>query len=132
MGSMRKRPKVTVVESGANRTLKLGKDYTVRYANNLHASDTATNKEKAKIIITGIGAYRGISLTTEFVILPLDIKKASIRGTSEKLNITHAKRLLVENYDYRVAGVPAPAGKKVEITLEGMGDFEGTVKKRFQ
>ena len=124
------KPKVTVTDSSTNKTLKLGKDYTVRYANNLHASDTETNRGKAKIIIRGIGAYSGISLTREFKILPIDIKKASVKGTSEQLNITHAKRLLVKNYDYKIAGDPKPTGKKVEITLEGVGDFKGTVTKK--
>ena len=124
------KPKVTVTDSSTNKTLKLGKDYTVRYANNLHASDTETNRGKAKIIIRGIGAYSGISLTREFKILPIDIKKASVKGTSEQLNITHAKRLLVKNYDYKIAGDPKPTGKKVEITLVGVGDFKGTVTKK--
>ena len=124
------KPKVTVTDSSTNKTLKLGKDYTVRYVNNLHASDTETNRGKAKIIIKGIGAYSGISLTKEFKILPIDIKKASVKGTSEQLNIKHAKRLLVKNYDYKIAGDPKPTGKKVEITLEGVGDFKGTVTKK--
>ena len=124
------KPKVTVTDSSTNKTLKLGKDYTVRYVNNLHASDTETNKGKAKIIIKGIGAYSGVSLTKEFKILPIDIKKASVKGTSEQLNIKHAKRLLVKNYDYKIVGDPKPAGKKVEITLEGVGDFKGTVTKK--
>ena len=124
------KPKVTVTDSSTNKTLKLGKDYTVRYVNNLHASDTETNKGKAKIIIKGIGAYSGVSLTKEFKILPIDIKKASVKGTSEQLNRKHAKRLLVKNYDYKIVGDPKPAGKKVEITLEGVGDFKGTVTKK--
>ena len=57
-----KKPGVTVKAGG--KTLKRGRDYTVKYARNKAAS-TAT--EKATVTVTGIGDYKG-SITKKFTI----------------------------------------------------------------
>jgi hypothetical protein len=120
------KPKVSVM--AGSKTLKAGRDYTVSYSKNLHASKVRNQKE-AVVTITGKGNYRGGKSSFNFEIKPQNIKKVSVKGTSKVLNLTYAKHALLKDHDYTI-GETVNAGKKVNITIIGHGDFQGSVVKK--
>ena len=67
------KPAVTI-KTVRGKKLALNKDYTVAYANNLHAGT-------ASVTIKGIGNNCNGSTTIKFTIEPQEIKKASVKAT---------------------------------------------------
>ena len=99
--------KVTETLGEQIKTLEENVDYTVKYVNNKTAAGAGDAKAPA-VTITGIGAYKGLSLTQKYTILPKDLGQAG-----EDLNI-----VLPTSYKYTAKGiVPAPTvyldGKKL-------------------
>lgn len=121
------KPSVTV--KVGTKKLSKNKDYTVTYTNNLHAS---INGKKAKVTITGIGNYAGLSTTATFTIAPQQIKKAAFKGTKKALSVTYSKRKLREGTDYEPPVYGAVNKNKVAMTIKGKGDFTGEVKKKIK
>ena len=64
--------KVTAMNGKKRVTLKKDKDYTLKYANNLHAGE-----ETASVTITGIGKYTG-SVIKKYTITPKNVNKLKI------------------------------------------------------
>ncbi|MCM1090648.1 MAG: leucine-rich repeat protein [Butyrivibrio sp.] len=123
------KPKVTVVvqDGGKTKTLKAGKDYTITYSNNLHAT---TEAKQAVITIKGKGNYANTPKETfKFDIKPQKIKKASVKGTQGSLTLTYAKRTLKAGTDYTLSYGTENKGK-VEVKIEGKGDFTDSVTKK--
>ncbi len=71
----------------------------------------------------------GVKSSFNFEIKPQNIKKVSVKGTSKVLNLTYAKHALLKDHDYTI-GETVNAGKKVNITIIGHGDFQGSVVKK--
>ncbi len=119
------KPKLTVTTNG--KTLKLNKDYTVTYTNNLHVTD------RAKVTVRGKGNYAAIPTKTfYFIITPCPIKKASVKGTQGNLTITHAKHTLVEGVDYDVIYGETVGKNKTTVTIKAKegSSFTGEVIKQ--
>jgi len=139
---------VVTVKYGAN-TLKAGKDYTIKYANNVKAStkDVSGNAiPSAKVTITGKGNYSGTSVQY-FKIYPKTIKSRSIvitepvltaNGKAQKipaLKITFGKKkLTTKDYTTVLKDVSGNVLTKVKdagtYTLEvsGKGNYTGTTE----
>ena len=92
------KPAVTI-KTVRGKKLALNKDYTVAYANNLHAGT-------ASVTIKGIGNNCNGSTTIKFAIKPQEIKKASVKATKatkkepSKIVLTYNKKELKEFADY--------------------------------
>jgi len=117
-----------------------GKDYEIAYANNTNAGT-----KTAKVIVTGIGNYKG-SFELYFTITPADEKVLTL--TSIMLSKDHYTydgskhtpdaevwsddRLLTEGTDYRLrfSGNMTDIGTYT-VTAEGTGDYKGTVSETF-
>lgn len=120
------RPKVSV-KSGS-RTLKLNRDNTVTYSNNLHATD------RAKVTIRGKGNYAGMpSKVFLFRITPCHINKVSVKGKQGGLTLTYAKHKLVEGIDYDITD-GTPIRNKIPVMIQAREDsrFKGTVAKKWE
>lgn len=119
------KPKITVMVEG--KTLKQNKDYTLSYANNLHATDSA------KVIVRGKGNYAAVPTKVfRFTINPCHIKKASIKGGQGCLLITHAKHTLVEGVDYEVVYGAAVGKSKISVTIKAKegSSFTGEITRK--
>lgn len=121
-GTLQK-PKITV--KAGTKTLKLNKDYTVSYGNNLNATTTA------RVNIAGIGNYaKSPKQTVNFEIKPQKISKASLQGSlTTGVTLTYNKRLLTEGRDYNKPVYDTVKGTKVAVTITGKGNFTGEAKK---
>ncbi|MDE7184920.1 MAG: InlB B-repeat-containing protein [Lachnospiraceae bacterium] len=121
-GSLQK-PKLTVKAN--NKTLKLDKDYTVSYGNNLNATTTA------RVVVTGIGNYaKAPKQTVNFEIKQQKMSKASLQGSlTTGITLTYNKRLLTEGRDYNKPVYDTVKGSKVAVTITGKGNFTGELKK---
>lgn len=119
------KPKITVLSNG--RTLKLNKDYTVSYNNNLHATDSA------RIIVRGKGNYASMpSKVFKFKIIPCSINKVSVKGKQGSLVLTYAKHTLVEGVDYDIIYGDAVGKGKISVTIKAKDDssFAGKITKK--
>lgn len=137
------KPGVTVTVNGI--TLTKDKDYTVSYQNNVNVG------QKAKIIITGIGAYTG-KIETYFTIIAnlsnekVPVKKQVLNNAkvTVKKQVYTGKNLkpkatvelngtkLVEGTDYKVTySNNKKIGKSAKVTITGVGAYEGTITKKF-
>ena len=119
------KPKITVMANG--KTLKLNKDYTLTYTNNLHATD------HAKVTVRGKGNYKSIPAKTfYFTINPCQNKKATVKGAKGSLTITYAKHTLVEGVDYDLIYGEVVGKNKITVTIRAKegGSFTGEVTKR--
>ena len=116
---------VTIQKNGKAKKLAKNKDYTVAYENNFHAGE-------ATIIVTGKGNYEGLSATAKFVIHSQNIKKASLKGTQDKLVLMYNKRTLREGTDYEKPVYGTAIANKVEVTIKGKGDFTGVMTKKIK
>lgn len=141
-------PPINVVHSSMG-TLTKDKDYTVEYTNNVDVGG------QAKVSIKGKGNYAG-DFEKSFVITRRNLNDGvtvqaptSVQFTGQKLlpaiTVNYRNITLVENQDYRVTygdathnnidvtgnvvdGVTAGPGF---ISVEGIGNYEGTVEKTF-
>ena len=124
------KPAVTI-KTVRGKKLALNKDYTVAYANNLHAGT-------ASVTIKGIGNNCNGSTTIKFTIEPQEIKKASVKATKateeepSKIVLTYNKKELKEFADYAIINYSELANKQVSVTIKGFGDFEGEVTKNLK
>lgn len=129
-----KKPAVTVAKGGL--TLVEGTDYTVGYADN-------TAVGTAKAIVTGAGVYTG-TVTKTFQILPqttITDSWVTLSATTftydgkvkaPTVTVTSPDGVLAEGAQYTVAnlGGHVDAGSYT-VTVKGVGDYNGTVKKSF-
>ncbi len=128
-----------------NTLLKSGKDYTVKYKNNVNAG-------KATVIVTGKGKYAG-TVTKDFTITPMQAKNASKITVSNiadqkytgevivpKVTVTVDGAQLVKGKDYTVSVLNStrltdysnkkkPKGTATMI-ITGIGNYKGTLAKK--
>lgn len=125
-------PEVTI-EDG-EYTLKKDNDYKIAFSNN-------TNVGTATVTITGIGNYTG-KVQKKFNILSKDIKEIKIQDiedqdyTGEKIEpeviLYNDQTLLKENEDYTVKYANNTEIGTATITIEGKGNYKGTLTKTFK
>ncbi len=128
------RPSLQVTIKGKTGTLIEGQDYTVTYQNNT-AIGTAT------AILTGIGDYAGTKKVT-FKITGRSIAKASVSGIENKtfngseqtqnISVTLNGTTLIQGSSYQVQYTNNIKAGKATITITGINDCSGTIKKTFQ
>lgn len=131
-------PKVTVKDNTTRKTLKVGKQYTISYENNINAG-TAT------AVIRGIegSGYEGV-YRADFTIQPQNIAKkvkAQISGKgfsytslpiTPGVNISYNKAGLTEGVDYRIDYLNNIEKGTAQIQLTGIGNFTGTKVLKFK
>ncbi len=131
-------PKVTVKDSTTRKTLKVGKQYTISYENNINAG-TAT------AVIRGIegSGYEGV-YRADFTIQPQNIAKkvkAKISGKgfsytslpiTPGVDISYNKAGLTEGVDYRMDYLNNIEKGTAQIQLTGIGNFTGTKVLKFK
>lgn len=88
-----KKIKPSVVLKDGKTTLKIGKDYTLLYSNNVKIGT-------AKVIITGKGKYEG-KRTTSFKIIPNKTKIKSGKKKGKKLTLKWSKVKGVSGYEIK-------------------------------
>lgn len=134
-------PDVTVTKKVGEEEKILEKDvdYTVAYSNN-------TSVGTATISITGIDQYSG-TMEKEFEIVPYDVEDCDVTVSSKEevytgleitpevevvQNITKKKAVtLQKDTDYTVTYKDNVAAGTATITVEGKGNYEGSVTKEF-
>ncbi len=123
----------TPVVSIGDTKLTMGIDYTVSYQQN---KGVTSPNSKAKLIITGIGKYRG-TITKEFDIMPKDVNELKItlssqsvtyNGTSQKptIKVYNGITLLKENMHYRVSYSNHCNVGTAKVTVTGLHPYIGT------
>ena len=128
-----------------NILLKSGKDYTVKYNNNINAGE-------AEVIVTGKGKYAG-TVTKNFTITPKQAKNASKITVSNiadqkytgevivpKVTVTVDGTQLVKGKDYTVSVLNSTrltnfSNKKkatgtATMIITGIGNYQGTLAKK--
>lgn len=108
-------------------------DYELSYNNNI-------NVGQAEITIRGIGNYTG-EVTEKFSIVSKDISLATIQDIESQtytgqeiqptISVTDGSAKLVENTDYTVSYQDNINVGEATITIEGIGNYTGTVYKKF-
>lgn len=123
---------VTVTDD--SRRLSKDKDYTVAYENNIVAGE-------ATILLTGIGNYKGTRRIT-FEIVPADISSCRVSldqtsytadGTEKKPEVTvkYLDNVLEPDKDYTLSYVDNIEPGTAVVTVAGIGNYKGEVKKTF-
>lgn len=119
------------------KTLTLGTDYRVSYENN-------TNPGTAEVTVEGLGNYCGTVMRTfKIVKTPKDFTKAEVSGIKTSYEYTgksitpvpvvkYENKTLTAGTDYKVSYKNNTNPGTVEITVEGMGDYRGTVTRNFK
>ena len=126
-------PKPTVKAAG--RTLKLNRDYTLKYANN-------TKIGTATITIVGKGGYNGSKKVT-FKITKRPISKAAVKGCKASYNFTgraikpgvtvwYGKTKLRNGKDYKVAYKNNVKAGTASIVITGKGIYGGSKTIKFK
>lgn len=127
-------PYMTVTGEETGIALAVNKDYVVFYSNNINAG-TAT------ATISGIGLYKG-DKTVEFKVLPKAITEANTTVVVADMDYTGSQlrpvpevacgtEPLILDEDYVVTyGTNINVGKGFVI-IEGIGNYDGTIKKWF-
>ena len=127
---------VTLPLGGADMTLTEGTHYTLGYADNINVGTAA-------VTVTGMGNFTGeIKLT--FTIKPLKISAAKLSYTSKVYTGTALKPeptvtaktdagtlTLKKTRDYTVTYQNNKSVGKATVTIKGVGNFTGTLKKTF-
>lgn len=123
-----KEPSVTVKDG--DKTLVEGTDYKVVYKDNIKAGT-------AKVTITGIGNYSG-TVEKNFSINKANIDSAAVTlsntqytydGTAKTPEVTIAG--LVKDVDYTVSYTDNINAGTATATIEGIGNYSGTIVKNF-
>ena len=150
------KPALTVYDTDTEAVLKNGKDYTVRYYQNVNADQTEAEggiSDKLKkdeqtgfdpelpyAVVTGKGNYQGV-LYVNFHILPVKLDKVTLRyneqlTANEKkaqkvISSMKYKKPLKEGVDYTVEGnvISAGATGTFVLKIEGTGNYTGTIER---
>ncbi len=131
------KPEVTVKIADSDITLIKGEDYTVEYGDNINAG-----KGTITIKSASTSNYIFAEKPIEFNIIPKDIQESSVQVPTE-LGYENGKTLtptvkvnvdgkeLVKDIDYIVnfEGQNGKVGEKIKVTIQGKGNYSGTVEK---
>lgn len=129
----KKEPSV-VVKYGGN-TIKENQDYSLSYSSNTEAG-------VATVTIEGKGCYTGMNVKT-FNIYKYDITKAEVGlsyseimcdGTEKvpAVSVKYSGKDLVKDKDYAVTVKDNVLPGNATVTVEGIGQYAGTVNKTFE
>ena len=131
------KPAVTVKDAATKKTLKINKQYTVSYENNVDAGTAA-------VVITGISAsgYEGV-LRVEFQILSRPMKNVAAKTIQKAfyysgeeqdpdLNLTYNKMTLQKDRDYTVTYENNMNPGNGVITITGIGNYTGIKILKFK
>lgn len=128
-------PKISV-DIDEYTALQEGVDYTIRYKDN-------TEKGLAKVSITGMGNYTG-TIEKTFTIKKKKLENVTVSAVEDKLYTGTAieptvtlydelyKATLVKGTDYTIVYSDNIEAGTATITIEGIGSYEGTLKKTFK
>lgn len=119
-------PELHVYFSADTALLRKGKDYTVKYENNINAGTAIAH-------VTGVGSYKGFTVDKTFTIKKISMKDTSIAipsvvavatGTDPKKLIkpTWQGKALKENKDYTIETINATTLKVVGVGNFGSND----------
>ena len=128
------KPKVTVKLGG--KTLKPGGDYTVFYANN-------TKTGTATVTIKGVGYYYGTIKKTFRIIPQTDISGAGVSGVKsacvysgkawkQAVKVKLGSKTLKSGTDYTVSYANNVKVGIATVTIKGVNNYKGTIKKTFR
>ena len=130
-GKTQKQKDIKVTLNG--RTLKKKRDYSISFTDRVHAGEV-------KITLKGVGNYKD-EISTTFVIKPRSLKKAEVTGIKDrsytgeaivqKLKVRLDGKTLKADRDYTLAYKNNVNGGKATVTVQGIGDYKGSVKKTF-
>lgn len=133
-----KKPDVTVVDD--DKTLKIDKDYTVTYENNVEIGN-------ASVTVSGIGKYTGSKrMTFEIVATKantidisnctaiLDKDTYTYDGTEKTpdVDVKYSDKGLTKNIDFNVYYRDNSAVGTATVTIAGKGDYCGTKELHFE
>ncbi|MBR1875639.1 MAG: hypothetical protein IJ805_00865, partial [Lachnospiraceae bacterium] len=123
---------LSVTLGNSKEELTYGVDYKVSYKNNVdaHDSDTADIAKTPKVIITGIGDYKGLKTEAAFTILKADLSdsaeltintpysKYTDKGLSPKVTLkdTRNSKKLTQGKDFELKFYDKATGKAVDQT----------------
>ena len=128
-------PSVTVT-SRKDGTLQEGVHYTVSYENN-------DKPGTASVILTGIkeNGYEGTK-KVNFQIKGISLKKARVEGLEKKtytgeeqfqnFQVVLSNTILTEGVDYETVYTKNRNAGKAIVTITGIGEYTGTIKKSFK
>ena len=127
-----KKPVVTLINGDH---LTKGKDYTVKYSNNVNAGT-------AKVTLKGKGSYTG-TLTLKFTIEPANIGSTGAwleydsaaytgKALTPKAYLVYNELDLKEGTDYTVTYKNNKKVGTATVVIKGMGNFTGTKKLTFK
>lgn len=131
-----KTPGITVVSKDHKETLTEGTDFTVTYANNVHAG-------RATVSVSGKGNYAGSFGSADFLIGPAELAGVSRPGSgaityngkeqTPAVTVTAKDTSLTptENTDYNVIYQNNIGAGTAAVTVTGKGDYTGTVTTSF-
>ncbi|MDO4806479.1 MAG: DUF6273 domain-containing protein, partial [Coriobacteriales bacterium] len=118
----------------AGRTLREGADYTLSYEDNVKVG-TAT------VTVTGVGNYEGTTQVT-FRIVAASLSGAAVSGVSNKTytgkprtqapTVRVGGRTLKKGTDYKLSYEDNVKAGTATVTVTGVGNYKGSVKKTFK
>ncbi len=126
---------VTAKVDGETVTLTEGKDYTVTCMNNVDAGT-------GRVTVKGVGRFTG-TITKRFVITRVRLGSASVRSAviytggeqtpapTVKASVNGKTRRLKAGRDYTVTYKRNVDAGTAEMTVKGIGNYIGTIKKTF-
>ena len=116
-----------------NKILEKSVDYNLIYSDNINVGN-------AKILIEGIGNYRGTK-EISFKIVPKDINYTTIqpildqeytgKAIEPEIEITDGSAKLIENIDYSVEYIDNVEIGQATVTVIGKGNYIGNIKTNF-
>ena len=117
----------------AGKALVEGKNYTLSYKNNV-------NFGTAEITVTGTGVFEGTK-TINFKIFQASVAKATVEEIQDKVyngkayapnpTVTRDGRTLRKGTDYTIAYENNLNAGTAIVTIEGKGNYVGSIKKKF-
>ncbi len=136
-------PSVVVTANG--KILEAGKDYTVKYANNINI-DTKKGKP-ATVTITGKGEYKKYKDSLEFYVTPMDLSDGTESGNPAKgvvvggvviasgakvtpMVTVDGKKLAAKDYDVTssTGNLKIKEGDNATLTITGKGNYTGAIR----
>lgn len=124
------KPSITVKDG--DKVLTEGKDYEVKYANNI-------NVGKATLVITGLSDKYTDRVTKDFAIASTDINNGKVecgntytytgKTIIPSVTVTYNNKTLVKDKDYTITCKAKDAGEST-FDINGIGNFMGKVTKK--
>ncbi len=136
-----KKPDVMV--KADTTVLTMGKDYIVRYMNNVSAGSENSQASAPTVIVTGIGSYTGkINKNLTFTIEPKTIVESNVsiaagahtytgKPITPNVSVMAGGTVLVKDVDYEITYSNNINAGNAEVVVKGLSNYTGTVQKEF-